>query len=266
MLDLLRHKTASIAVENGRGASYPFYRRACFRRIGTQLWALYAPGVSGETDDDVRGSVLARVSGRRGRVLIGIDGVDGSGKTTFAKALAVEASRAGHAVVRIGLDNFLNPRAERYRLGRHSPMGFWLDTYNYARFRQWVLDPLSGDGLYREACYDIDTDQDVSPGLVSAPLDCLVIVDGMFLHRDALVGAWDFSVFLDVPFSETARRMALRDGSNVDPDHQSMRRYVQGQRIYFAECDPASRADIVMDNTMPAAPRIIGADEASYLR
>lgn len=45
--------------------------------------------------------------------------------------------------------------------------------------------------------------------------DALVIFEGMFLHRDGLHDIWDRSVFLDVPFAETARRMAARDGSNT---------------------------------------------------
>ena len=83
----------------------------------------------------------------------------------------------------------------------------------------------------------------------------VVIVEGMFLHRDELAGRWDLSVFLDVPFAETARRMAARDGSVPDPEHPSMRRYVEGQRRYLAGCDPRQRATLVVDNTEPRAPR-----------
>ncbi len=73
----------------------------------------------------------------------------------------------------------------------------------------------------------------------------------MFLHRDDLMHRWDWSVFLDVPFTETARRMALRDGSHPDPEHPTNRRYVEGQRIYLASCGPLERATVVMANTPP---------------
>ena len=55
----------------------------------------------------------------------------------------------------------------------------------------------------------------------------------------------------DVPFTENARRMARRDGSHPDPDHPSMRRYVEGQRIYLAACRPRERATVVIDNRHP---------------
>jgi hypothetical protein len=96
----------------------------------------------------------------------------------------------------------------------------------------------------------------------------------MFLHRDELVGRWDASVFLDVPFTETARRMAVRDGTHPDPEHASMRRYVEGQRIYFAACRPWERATFLVDNSDPVRPRLVPGDrwelpsdvEAAYRR
>lgn len=33
-----------------------------------------------------------------------------------------------------------------------------------------------------------------------------------------------------------------------------MVRYVQAQRLYFAACDPASRAHLVVDNSVPESP------------
>jgi uridine kinase len=83
---------------------------------------------------------------------------------------------------------------------------------------------------------------------VVVPPSAVVVVEGMFLHRDELVAQWDRSVFLNVPFTVTASRMAERDGSNPNPDHPSLFRYVEGQRIYLDTCKPAERATCVIDN------------------
>lgn len=56
-------------------------------------------------------------------------------------------------------------------------------------------------------------------------------------------------MFLDVPFSISVRRMAERDGTHPDPEHPSMRRYVEGQRIYVSRCHPAERATHVVQNS-----------------
>ncbi|MDQ2749168.1 MAG: hypothetical protein M3Y44_06545, partial [Actinomycetota bacterium] len=44
-----------------------------------------------------------------------------------------------------------------------------------------------------------------------------LLLDGLFLHRDELAAAWDFSIFLDVAFSVSVARMAERDGTTSGP-------------------------------------------------
>ncbi|MFD1372551.1 nucleoside/nucleotide kinase family protein [Actinoplanes sichuanensis] len=189
---------------------------------------------------------------------MGVDGPDGSGKTVLAAELADVVRDRGRQVVQVSIDDFHHVRAVRYRRGRDSPEGFWLGSYDYDRFREFVLDPFApgGDRRYRPAGHDLDTDRVVNPEPRQAPTGTVLIVDGLFLHRDELHDQWDLSLFLEVPFTETARRMAVRDGTPPDPDHPGMRRYVQAQRIYFAACDPRNRATAVIDNTDPAAPRL----------
>lgn len=147
-------------------------------------------------------------------------------------------------------------RRRRRQRGRE---GFWLDSYDYARIRADVLEPFGPNGSrhYRTAAHDLRTDAILTPPPRLAPPDTVLVVDGLFLHRDELVASWDLSVFLDVPFTVTAARMALRDGTNPDPDHPDMHRYVQAQRIYFTACAPQERATILVDNTDFHRPRIL---------
>ncbi|UVJ40838.1 uridine kinase [Arthrobacter sp. CJ23] len=195
-----------------------------------------------------------------GFTLVAVDGVDGSGKSTFADALAEELGRRGNPVVLIRVDDFHNLRAERYRLGRDSPAGFWLDSYDYQALRRNVLDPFGpgGDGRYKAIATDLERDRYVDMEQQQALPGTIVVVEGMFLHRDELAGRWNYSVFLDAPFSETASRMAVRDGSPGDPEHPGMRRYVQGQRLYFQACKPWLRADRIVDNSDWSRPAVVG--------
>jgi uridine kinase len=190
---------------------------------------------------------------------VAIDGPDGAGKTVFADRLAESLRARGHVVIRISLDDFHHVRAVRYRRGRDSPEGFWLDSFDYDRFRTDVLAPFApgGSRRYRPAAHDLTTDAVLTAPVRTAPPEAILLVDGLFLHRDELAGAWDFSVFLEVPFTETARRMAIRDGCTPDPSDPSLRRYVEAQRLYFAACSPQSRATVVIDNTDYHAPKVI---------
>ena len=192
-----------------------------------------------------------------GRRLVAIDGVDGSGKTCFASRLAPLI--LGRPVIVIHADDFLNPSQLRHAKGRSSPVGFWEDSYNYAALSERVLVPLgsTGDGRYSASSYDHDSDATIPAELSQSPAHAVTLVEGMFLHRDELAGYWDASIFLDVPFAETAARMARRDGSHVDPLHPSLRRYMGGQRLYFQAARPWDRASFVVDNSDFTAPKLM---------
>lgn len=182
--------------------------------------------------------------------LMAVDGVDGSGKTTFAAKLADRYERKGRPAHVVHMDDFLNPRVIRYRLGRDSPEGFFQDTYDLATFRANIIGPLGRRGGPSMVCraFDYRTDRPILEEPIEVTTDAVVIVEGMFLHRDELLDTWDMSVFLDVPFAISVRRLAERDGTSSNPDDSSVRRYVEGQRIYLAACTPSQRATHVVTN------------------
>lgn len=199
-----------------------------------------------------------------GRVIVAIDGFDGAGKTVFADGLAEVFAETGDAVFRAGIDGFHRPRAERYTRGRRSPEGFYLDSYDYATFRRVLIDPFrdgaqtAGTTGFQLTAFDVTRDAPVESQWVTAPLDAVLVVDGIFLHRPELQDLWDFSVWLDVPFDVSYARLALRDGSDPDPDAPSNARYRQGQEIYLNAVRPREAASVVVDNVDLAHPRIIG--------
>lgn len=192
-------------------------------------------------------------------VRVAVDGVDGSGKTVFADQLAGVLIAAGRTVIRCSVDNFHRPRLERYRRGRTSAVGFWLDSYDYDRLRGELLDPLSpgGSGMYRSAAHDLASDHSVDQPPQHCPPQAVLILDGLFLHRDELRAYWDFSIWLEVPFAVAAARMARRDGTSPDRAHPTMVRYVGGQQLYFDECQPWQRASIVIDNADPDLAAVV---------
>jgi uridine kinase len=219
------------------------------------------PVVGSAQRREVIGHVVRQIPASDGHACprVAVDGPDGSGKTTFANELAAALRALDRPVVRVSLDDFHNQKAVRYRHGRESPEGFWRDSFNYRRFRSDVMEPFApgGSRRYRPAAHDLATDIILDPDPCTALPGTVLVVDGLFLHRGELADAWDLSVFLDVPFDVTAKRMALRDGTNPDPEHPSMRRYVDAQRIYFSTCSPHQRTDILIDNQDLRAPRIL---------
>ena len=192
-------------------------------------------------------------------VRVAIDGVDGVGKTTLANELVQPLQRRGLPVIRASIDGFHNPRSVRYRHGRGSPEGYFRDSFDHDAVVVNLLSPLGPDGSrrYRKAVFDYRTDSAVNAPLETAPNNAVLVFDGVFLHRPEFRRYWDFSIFLDAPFEVTIARCAWRDGSSPDVQAPENQRYVEGQRLYFLECDPASLASMVIRNDDLRVPEIV---------
>lgn len=202
-----------------------------------------------------------RSGNRGGRVIVGVDGTDGAGKTMFADGLAAVVAEDGSAVFRATIDDFHRPRAERYARGRTDPEGYYRDSYDYATFQRVLIDPFR-DGRhtgattgFQLAAFDLHRDAPIESQWVTAPRDAVLVVDGIFLHRPQLRRIWDWSIWLEVPLDVAYARMAVRDGSAPDPYAASNNRYREGQQLYLDEADPRTHASVLVDNTDPAEPR-----------
>ena len=199
-------------------------------------------------------------TGRGRAVLVAVDGRDGAGKTMFADELAAALHAGGRTAVRASVDDFHHPRAHRHRRGRGSALGYWLDAFDLDRLATELLVPLGpgGAGRVRTAVHDLRADTPVHRSPEPVAPGSVLVLDGVFLHRDELRHYFDFSIYLQVDMATAFGRMAARDGTPAGPTDPHNARYAGAQRIYAAACRPADRAAVVIDNTDLAAPRIVG--------
>lgn len=93
------------------------------------------------TRHDLCALLAARVAALPRPALAAVDGVDGVGKTVLADQLAEYLRAGGVPVVRVGIDGFHRPRAERYRRGRSSALGYYRDSFDLDAFRAAVVEP-----------------------------------------------------------------------------------------------------------------------------
>jgi uridine kinase len=192
---------------------------------------------------------------------VGIDGVDAAGKTTLADELAPHIEAAGRQVVRGSIDRFHNPSFVRYRRGRESAEGYYLDSFNHAALTECLLRPLGpgGDRRFRREAFDYRSDSPVDTPPEVADVDAVLLFDGIFLHRPELRPYWDFSVFLQVDFAVSVPRAAQRDRTTPRDEIRRIyaARYVPGQRLYLSGERPAALASLVIDNADPENPRLL---------
>jgi uridine kinase len=232
-------------------------------------------GLDGNPDPIVasaRTVVLEQVADRVGehhgdRVLVGIDGRSGTGKSTFGDELARALERRGRVVIRSTTDLFHRPRAERMRLGASSPDGHYQDSHQVPAIVSRLLVPFrSGASEVLVGAFDEPTDQ---PRLLQAsvPTSAVLVFDGLFVHRPELLEHWDLTVMLraDRRCDEAWLRF-LESDLPLDPIDRAGEldrrlklakwpRYRQGWSRYLDAIEP-TRATVDIDNEDLAFPII----------
>lgn len=198
-------------------------------------------------------------------IRVAIDGVDASGKTTLADELAPLIEKCGRPVIRASVDGFHNPREVRYQRGVDSPAGYYHDAFNYAALQRDLLIPLGPDGKrkYRRAAFNLQENAPTPEVACAAPVNAILLCDGVFLLRPELIQYWDFSIFVDVDFNVSVPRAVARDVAQSDGDLSPQvawakynQRYVPGQKLYLTEARPQENANLVIQNNDFANPQL----------
>jgi len=192
-----------------------------------------------------------------GRSILAVDGLGGSGSGEFADLLAARMSRANHSVWRASVESFHRPRELRYRLGRDSAQGYYLDSFDYDVLHRALVEPfrLGGSAGFVLSAFDVRRDIPVEMAWSTAPRDATLIIDGTFLLRPGLRGLWSSSIWVDVdPSVARARQQAAYGIPTRAP------RYSGGELLYLAETDPRAHATVIVDNSDSQHPFRVFAD------
>jgi uridine kinase len=167
---------------------------------------------------------------------IGVDGVDGAGKTSLAEEIAQLLTKRARPCVRVSLDFFERPPAERHARGELSAEGYYLDSFDVERLRAHVLS-------------------------IGGPPELVVVVDGVFLQRPELADLWDATVWVEADLEVAAGRAFERDLPRIDSLDQERERYrcryLPAQRRYVEEQRPRERATFVLLNTGLDKPELV---------
>jgi uridine kinase len=194
------------------------------------------------------------------RELIAIDGLDGSGKSQFARALAAacEAEGAGPVVV-FHVDDFRRPLPTGASPVDEA-MLYYDRSYDFA-----LLDACLRAFLRGAPGITIPRFDPVREGLEGEhPLRFddarLALVEGVFVMRAAEAAAAPL-IALEITEAEARRRILVRDlarGRSLDVvEHRIDHRYFPAQRRYREAFDPLRRADVVIDNQHWDHPRLL---------
>lgn len=198
-------------------------------------------------------------------VLIGINGVDASGKTFFADELANNISeKTNRHIVKISIDGFHNTEEKRYEKGRNSPEGYQYDSFNFNVFEEEVLKSLNFNPPYfMPVIFDYKMNTPVERKPEKVDTDEIILIEGIFLFQKGLLSYFDYTIFLDVSFDVVVSRAIERSdekehiGGREAVIEKYQKRYISGQKLYLEEAKPKEIADMIINNNDFENPMII---------
>jgi uridine kinase len=197
-----------------------------------------------------------------GRLRVAIDGFTAAGKTSFGHELAAAIRRRGRSTLRASLDDFKNPWREAREFGydRVSGEGYYRNAPDFSSAREPLLRPAGpgGSGDVVLCAHDPLTGEDHRDKSVVAPVDAVLIVDSAFAFRREYNEFWEYRIWLDVGADMALARGIARDTEmeGLEEATRGHDRYHAAERIYLAEVDPMSLADLIIDNSDFANPRV----------
>ena len=193
------------------------------------------------------------------RELVFIDGLDGSGKSEVARALAAACEAAGAGPVPlIRVDDFRRPLA--LAPGEDEAIAYYDRYYDFGRLDAYLLAFEAGAAGATGPRWDparetVDGEWTLEFGEAE-----LALVEGIFVLR-AKAAARAPLVLLEVSEAEARRRIVARDTARGRPlevvEHRIDHRYFPAQRRYRAAFDPLLRADVVIDNENWSSPKVV---------
>jgi uridine kinase len=191
--------------------------------------------------------------------IVAIDGIDGSGKSTFARKLRAAFDDEGERAVIVSVDDFRRPIAWDALPGPE------LDAYYNAYYDLDLAERclrafLVGEPRITIPRYDVIIEQIEGTLELDFAGAQIAIVEGVFPLRIPAVTE-GLLVFLDTSNAEARRRIVARDQrkgrSREETERRIDRRYFPAQQRYHAALSPRDRADVVIDNELPTSPRVV---------
>lgn len=193
--------------------------------------------------------------------IIGINGIDCSGKTEFSSELQKYLRIRGIKNELVHLDDFHNPTRIRY--SEDNPVDSYIhNAFDFDKLIKEILKPYAGgEKINKELeLLDLKTDEFQKKKKFNIDSDSLLIVEGTLLYREPLDDFFDFRIFLDVDFERAMERAEDRDKERFDKcvREKYTEKYIPVQKWYLKKYKPKKKSHLTVNNNDFDQPEITG--------
>jgi len=191
------------------------------------------------------------------RIIIGIDGLDGSGKSSFARRLLAALDLP--AVI-ISVDDFRQPVRWSAHADRSEAEVYYEDYYDFGALEVQLAAFVAGARALCVPVYDSVQERRTGERALPTPDAVVAILEGVFVRRAPTARAASL-IYLETSAEEARRRIAARDvKKNRSPAEIQRRidqRYFPAQQRYHRQYRPRHLAALVIENNDFARPRVL---------
>ncbi|HEY2899602.1 MAG TPA: hypothetical protein VGL59_03420 [Polyangia bacterium] len=188
------------------------------------------------------------------RILMAIDGIDGSGKSIFARRFSQALDADGLSAVLFHVDDFRRPvnwsRTDRAELDL-----YYDDYYDLPALDDCLRAFIGGQPSVDVALIDLSSGAAQPARRIDFAGVGVAIVEGVFVRRLATVGAAATVIVIETTPAEARRRLLSRDiakgRSQAEIAHRIAARYFPAQDRYRAFTEGQPAAAVSIDNENP---------------
>jgi uridine kinase len=203
------------------------------------------------------GEVASRIAWERTAIspdralVVGISGIDGSGKGFVTTQIADELRKQVPIVTPIGADGWLNLPPVRFN-DVNPGLHFYENAFRLDQMFADVISPLRQSRSVKcEVDHVEETAKFFSQRSYKLEAVDVVLVEGIFLYKPQYRDQFDLRVWIDCSF-ETALDRAVRRSqeglSAADTIAAYQKIYFPAQRIHLDRDQPIQAADIIINN------------------
>ena len=175
------------------------------------------------------------------RLIIGIDGLSRSGKTTFVHKIETYLLEEKIPVHIFHIDDYIVEKKRRYHTGHQEWHEYYYLQWDVEWIKENLLKQLKDSKELRLLTYDPDQDMQIEQ-MVSIPDTCFILLEGVFLQRTEWRSFFDFMIYLDCSREKRFARESLETQQKLD---KFKNRYWKAEDYYLDSLKPQEQADFV---------------------
>ncbi len=183
-------------------------------------------------------------------VLVGISGIDASGKGFITEKIAQRLRESGWRVATINADDWLN--LPEVCLSRHKPAEhFYEHAMRFDEMFNHLIVPLRENRAVSFVADCADAKGNGRKHRYEFRKIDIILLEGIFLFKPAYRRHFDLTAWVDCSFSTGLKRAITRCQEGLPPA-ETIRAfsiiYFPAQRIHFARDNPQGAADFIIQN------------------